>query len=95
MGHPWYQIMTVCRWVRKFKADISSMKAAPKHICYQKKNVSAIRELVEDGRYIIEEIASKVGISEGSVHTILNKNLGMKKVSACWVLSWTRKIRVD
>ena len=82
--------MTVCRWVKKFKAGISSIKDAGRkgrpNTSVTRKNVSAVKALVEeDGRYTVEEIANKVGISEGSAHTILTQNLGMKKVCARWV----------
>ena len=43
--------------------------------------MSAVKALVgEDGRYTVEEKASKVEILEGSTRTILTKNLGMIKV---------------
>ena len=33
----------------------------------------------------MEEIAQALGISHGSVSTILNDRLGMRKLTACWV----------
>ena len=33
----------------------------------------------------MEEIAQALGISHGSVSTILHDRLGMRKVTACWV----------
>ena len=39
----------------------------------------------EDRRYTCDEFAEKVGISHGSVYTILTKHLKMRWVSARWV----------
>ena len=33
----------------------------------------------------MEEIAQPLGISHGSVSTILHDGLGMRKLTACWV----------
>ena len=42
-----------------------------------------VREKVlEDRRITIQEIAGEVGISTGSVHTILTKDLNLRRVSA-------------
>ncbi|PNF19239.1 hypothetical protein B7P43_G08215 [Cryptotermes secundus] len=41
--------------------------------------------VLEDRRLSVENIASKVGISVGSVHTILHEDLRMRKVSSRWV----------
>ncbi|PNF14585.1 hypothetical protein B7P43_G13275, partial [Cryptotermes secundus] len=41
--------------------------------------------VLEDRRLSVENIASKVGISVGSVHTILHEDLRMQKVSSRWV----------
>ena len=48
--------------------------------------VAAVQRLVEeDGRVTVLQIAEKVGISSGSVSSILHKSLGLSKVSAGWV----------
>ena len=45
-----------------------------------------VRELVHSDRRIqVEEIAQALGISHGSVSTILHDRLGMRKPTACWV----------
>ena len=46
--------------------------------------MSAVKALVDNGRYTVEDIASKIGISEGSVYTILTKYLAIQKVCAHW-----------
>jgi len=48
--------------------------------------VAAVQTLVkEDGRVIVLQIAEEVGISSGSVSSILHKSFGLSKVSARWV----------
>ena len=45
-----------------------------------------IRDLVySDRRIQVEEIAQALGISHGSVSTILHDHLGMRKLTARWV----------
>ena len=45
-----------------------------------------VRDLVNSDRRIqVEEIAQALGISHGSVSTILHDRLGMRKLTACWV----------
>ena len=45
-----------------------------------------VRDLVySDRRIQVEEIAQALGISHGSVSTILHDRLGMRKLTACWV----------
>ena len=63
--------MTVCRWVKRFMyAGLYSItdagqKCRPDTSSVTRKNVSAVHAHVEEvGRYTVEEIASKVGISE-------------------------------
>ena len=81
---------TVCRWAKKFKDGFSLMEdghrsGRPK-TSLTDKHVAAVKALVEeDGRFSVKDIARSVGISEGSVHSILTKDLGLKKVCARWV----------
>ncbi|XP_064119006.1 protein GVQW3-like [Macrobrachium nipponense] len=50
------------------------------------KFVENVRRKVEDDRHItIKEITEEVGISTGSVHTILTEDLAMRRVSAKFV----------
>ena len=45
-----------------------------------------VRDLVySDRRIQVEEIAQALGISRGSVSTILHDRLGMRKLTAHWV----------
>ena len=51
-----------------------------------KANIAAVKIVVEqDARLSVKDIASCTGISEGSVQTILNKRLDLRKVCARWV----------
>ena len=46
-----------------------------------------VPDLVYSDRQIqVEEIVQALGISHGSVSTILHERLGMRKLTACWVL---------
>ena len=45
----------------------------------------AILYLYTDRRIQVEEIAQALGISHGSVSTILHDRLGMRKLTAIWV----------
>ena len=50
------------------------------------KMVDRIREILsKDARFTIRDIARKVGISIGAVHTILKKHLNMTKISVRWI----------
>ena len=45
-----------------------------------------VRDLVySDRRIQVEEIAQALGIVHGSISTILQDRLGMRKLTACWV----------
>ena len=45
-----------------------------------------VRDLVySDRRIQVEEVAQALGISHGSISTILHDHLGMRKLTACWV----------
>lgn len=49
-------------------------------------NTRTVRELIErDRRLTVEEISSEVGISYGSVQSIITDQLGFRKISARWV----------
>ncbi|KAJ8936702.1 hypothetical protein NQ318_002444 [Aromia moschata] len=49
-------------------------------------NICAVLELLEgDRRFALEVIAGSLGISYGSVHSIIHEKLDFRKVSARWV----------
>ena len=52
----------------------------------EKEMCKKVRDLVYSYRQIeVEEIAQAIGISHGSVSTLLHDSLGMPKLTACWV----------
>jgi hypothetical protein len=64
--------------VRSIKDVHVGLKGRPN--TYVTRILSDVIVLVnEDCRYTVEDIASKVGILEGSAHTSLTQNLGIKK----------------
>ena len=78
-------------WVGKFKRGRMSLEdearsgrpldATDEEMCKK------VRDLVyPDRRNQVEEIAQALGISHGSVLTILHDRLGMRKLTARWVL---------
>ena len=77
-------------WVGEFKRGRTSLEdevrsgrpldAADEEMCKK------VRDLVySDRRIQVEEIAQALGISHGSVSTILHDRLGMRKLTARWV----------
>lgn len=81
---------TVYRWIQRFSKgnfDLSDdpRSGRPKEAT-DNFHVERVKELLdEDRRYTCEELAESVGISHGSVHTILTRHLKMRRVSARWV----------
>ena len=81
---------TVFRWVKAFKAVTFSVEddthpGRPK-TSVTKANIAAVKIVVEqDARLSVKAISSCIGISEGSVQTILKKRLDLRKVFARWV----------
>ena len=81
---------TVFRWVKAFKAGKFSVEddtrpGRPK-TPVTKANIAAVKIVVEqDARLSVKDIISCIGISEGSVQTILKKHLDLRKVCARWV----------
>ena len=77
-------------WVGEFKRGRTSLEdearsgrpldATNEEMC------KTVRDLVySDRRIQVEEIAHALGISHGSVSTILYDRLGMRQLTACWV----------
>ena len=77
-------------WVGDFKRGVKSLEdearsgrpldATDEEMCKK------FRDLVYSDRHIqVEEIAQALGISRGSVLTILHERLGMRKLTARWV----------
>ena len=81
---------TVFRWVKAFKAGKFSVEDDTRpgrtKTSVTKANIAAVKIVVkQDARLSVKDIASCIGISEGSVQTILKKRLDLRKVCARWV----------
>ena len=80
---------TVRGWKKKSESGVESIKNAPKSgrpkSASRKEIVSKIKEIIEDARFTVRDIARKVGISLSTVHLILKKHLKVRKISARWV----------
>ena len=71
--------------VWKFSVEDDTRPERPK-TSVTKANIAAVKIVVEqDARLSVKDIASWIGISEGSVQTILKKRLDLRKVWARWV----------
>lgn len=83
-------VSKVRSWVRQFNEGRTSCDNKPKQSRPRTSRSDDMIERVErvvlgDRRMTVEQIASSVGISVGSVHTILHDDLKMRKVSSRWV----------
>ena len=78
------------RWVKAFKAwkfsvEDDTRPGRPK-TSVTKANIASVKIMVEqDARLSVKDIASCIGISEGSVQIILKKRLDLRKRCARWV----------
>lgn len=83
-------VSKVHSWVRQFNEGRTSCDNKPKQPRARTSRSDDMIEKVErivlgDRRMTVEQIASRVGICVGSVHTILHDDLKMRKVSSRWV----------
>ena len=75
-------------WVGEFKRVRTSLEARSGRPldATDEEMCKKVRDLVySDRRIQVEEIAKALGISHGSVSTILHNRLGMRKLTARWV----------
>lgn len=81
---------TICRWCNEidkgnFSFNDKEKSGRPSTSCNDV-NAAKVNEIVqEDNSISIDEIAEIVGISHGSVHTILRETLQMRCVYSVWV----------
>ena len=80
----------VTRWCKKFKSGADSVEDAPQARCPKtatsQKIVEKVTNLVAtDARFTTRHIAKCAGISIGAAHTILRRDLKMRRLSARWI----------
>lgn len=80
----------VRRWAARYRDGRMSLKDDPRpgqaNGAITDENCAAVENLICENRRITEdEIADLVGISHGSVHTIIREKLGYRKVCTQWV----------
>ena len=81
---------TVVKWHAEFERGCSSCDDLPRcgrpATCVDLETVEKVNKLVmSDRRLSVRFIAVSVGISTGSMHSILTENLSMNRMSARWV----------
>ena len=81
---------TVAKWSAEFKRGRDSLEDDPRpgHLAdvISQEMIDRVERLVLNNRRIkVAKLASKCGISNGSVYAIIHEHLGMSKVSARWV----------
>ena len=89
-GHDTVSFSTVAHWIRRFASGRDSFEDDPRSgrpvTIVTPKNITAVEQLVNDDPHIsIDYIASMLGISYGSVDTILRHHLRLRKISSRWV----------
>ncbi len=91
---------TVKKWAKEFKHGRESLQDDPRSgrpsTSIAEENVDAVLQLImADRRVTTETIANTLGISIGSVFTIIHEELGMNHVCARWVPKMLRKHEKD
>jgi len=84
-GYDAMSITCIKEWHNRFKDGSTSVESEPRHgkpstsrndnILNQVRNL-----LMQDRRITVRELADEVGVSFGSVHTILTADLGLRRV---------------
>ena len=78
------------QWFKRFKDGRASVESDPRSgrpsTSRNEEAMDQVREKVlEDRRLTVREIAAEMGISTGSVHSILTEDLNLRRVSAKFV----------
>ncbi|CAF1170428.1 unnamed protein product [Rotaria sordida] len=89
-GQGYVSHRTVARWVHRFSNERKSIEDNPRSgrpiIVISQQNIDAVQNLVNDDPHIsIDFIAIILGISYGSVDTILKQHFGLRKITSRWV----------
>ena len=89
-GDDYVSYPTIVCWLRAFFAGRESLEDNPRSgrpiTAGTQDNIDAVKDLVDEDPHIsIDNIATIVDISRGSVHTILEQHLRLRKISSRWV----------
>lgn len=89
-GAGYVSFSTVAEWVHRFKAGRISLEDEPRIgrpvTATTDRNIEAVRSLIEDNPHIsIRYIAYELGVSYGTISTIIHDQLNLKKLCARWV----------
>jgi predicted ribonuclease toxin of YeeF-YezG toxin-antitoxin module len=85
-------ITRIKEWNNRFKDGATSVDSKPRHgrpsTSRNDNVIKEVRALVMQDRCItVRELTDEVGVSKGSVHTILTADFGLRRVSAKFVPS--------
>jgi len=76
---------TIGKWCKKFEESRTNCKTKPS-TSTNADHISHADELIRMNHWIkINEIFEELGLSYGSVHSIIHEHLNFNKVCACWV----------
>ena len=104
MGTTNFLFSSVTRWCKKFKSGVDSVEDTPharrpKTATSQKIIEKVTNFIATDARFTTRHLAKCTGISVGASHTILRRDLKMRRISARWIprlvtkeqkLAWVR-----
>lgn len=81
---------SVFRWCKRFNTGLYALEDVPHarrpRSATGPKMVAKVKKMVaNDARFSVKHIARCVGISTGAVHTILKRDLKMKRICARWI----------
>ena len=81
---------TVAKWVQRFRQGKTSLEDDPRigrpGTSITDKNIEAVRTLIEENPHIsIRYLAFELGVSYGTVCSIIHDELKLKKLCARWI----------
>ena len=90
MGTTNFLSSSVTQWCKKFKSGVDSVEDVPhahrlKTATLQKIVEEVTNLVATDTRFTTRHIAKCVRISVGAAHTILRRDLKMRRISARWI----------
>ncbi|GFS01717.1 mariner Mos1 transposase [Elysia marginata] len=82
---------SVCSWVKEFNEGKESLSDCPRpgrpKSCVNDRAIASIKKDIDEDHHIsVRELSDTIGLSYGTVHTIITEHLRMKKVMKLGVL---------